>query len=391
MIGASASTRSVSWGNFYSNAASVHAWLGEHSIDSEIPFQFALELRYNLVQVVREDSKVYNSWRNNVFGPAFGTIFVRPYWRRLWIVQELILAKEIFLVYGTDILDLDCFIKAARFWDIYINWDLDNHLMTDGTRTFEKIFRDRTQPSSFKSDLIQCLHTYVKSECTNPRDKTYALRSLVPRLQELKVDYSKDILDVFVDVLQLGLLNLQTGCQAATLLFAAMGLTIRDITRSIQSKSQDTVPFTAFFVYEIVEVGLKPQVKSSGVVYTSVDLYEQQSDKRSLLHRVKLRSGTIKRTMKGDYLYRLRDSNTDWVVLRKVGLDAFTIVDFMSMHPFYSGDPERYISQVEATCTIRREGEGTDVKEIRIDLKSVIVLLLHHQGGFSVLKGLRLV
>jgi hypothetical protein len=170
-----------------------------------------------------------------------------------------------------------------------------------------------------------------------------------------------------------------------------MGLAIRDITRSIQSKSQDTVPFTAFFVYEIEEVGLKPQVEPYGVIYTSVDLYEQQSDKRSLLHRVKLRPGTIKRTMKGDYLCRLRDSNTDWVVLRKVGLDAFTIVDFMSMHPFYSGDPETYISQVEATCTIRREGEGTDVKEIRIDLKSVIVLLLHHQGGFSVLKGLRLV
>jgi Heterokaryon incompatibility protein (HET) len=36
-------------GEIYSNAASIHAWLGEHSIDSEIPFQFALELRYNLV------------------------------------------------------------------------------------------------------------------------------------------------------------------------------------------------------------------------------------------------------------------------------------------------------------------------------------------------------
>lgn len=124
----------------YNKAAPVHAWLGEHSVDSEIPFQYAEEFRYKPVPV---DFRRDGSWRTNVFGPAFAKIFLRPYFRRLWIVQELILAKEIFLVAGNDTMELDCFMEAADSWSMR-SWSQGGKLMTDGIRTLEKVIRDRT-------------------------------------------------------------------------------------------------------------------------------------------------------------------------------------------------------------------------------------------------------
>jgi hypothetical protein len=118
------------------------------------------------------------------------------------------------------------------------------------------------------------------------RDKVYALRSLVPTLEPLKVNYSENVLDVFFDVLQLGLLNSPTGCQKAALPFVAMDLTISDLNQSIEAKCEDTVPFKILFAYEIEEVDLpRTEVEASDMTYTSVDFYELQSDKLSLLSR----------------------------------------------------------------------------------------------------------
>src|SRR5271156_1532667 len=89
---------------------------------------------------------------------------------------------------------------------------------------------------------------------------------------------------LFFDVLQLGLLNSPTGCQEAALLFAAMDLTISDLKQSIETKCEDTVPFKIPFAYEIEEVDLpRTGVEASDMTYTSVDFYELQSDKLSLL------------------------------------------------------------------------------------------------------------
>ena len=30
--------------------------------------------------------------------------FERPYWRRLWVLQELVLARETFVAYGADLI-----------------------------------------------------------------------------------------------------------------------------------------------------------------------------------------------------------------------------------------------------------------------------------------------
>jgi hypothetical protein len=133
------------------------------------------------------------------------------------------------------------------------------------------------------------------------RDKVYALRSLVPTLEPLKVNYSENVLDVFFDVLQLGLLNSPTGCQKAAFPFAAMDLTISDLKQSIEAKCEDTIPFKILFAYEIEEADLlRTEVEASDMTYTSVDFYELQSDKLSLLSRFDPRSEIIRRARKGD-------------------------------------------------------------------------------------------
>ena len=65
-----------------------------------------------------------------------------------------------------------------------------------------------------------------------------------------------------------------------------MDLTISDLKQSIETKCEDTIPFKILFAYEIEEADLpRTEVEASDMTYTSVDFYERQSDKLSLLSR----------------------------------------------------------------------------------------------------------
>jgi hypothetical protein len=153
--------------------------------------------------------------------------------------------------------------------------------MTDEIRTLEKAIRDRTD-----SGQRQCLCAAIA--CPNAGTaESQLLRECFGR--------------VFFDVLQLGLLNSPTGCQKAALPFTAMDLTISDLKQSIEAKCEDTIPFKILFAYEIEEVDLpRTEIEASDMTYTSVDFYELQSDKLSLLSRFDPRSEIIRRARKGD-------------------------------------------------------------------------------------------
>lgn len=60
----------------------------------------------------------------------------------------------------------------------------------------------------FDPDLRHSICSLFKdAKCSNPRDKVYGLRQLLLHPEALSVDYSKDTMDVFMDLLRLGLLT----------------------------------------------------------------------------------------------------------------------------------------------------------------------------------------
>ncbi|KAH7091367.1 heterokaryon incompatibility protein-domain-containing protein, partial [Paraphoma chrysanthemicola] len=102
-------------------------------------------------------------------------ILKNAYFTRLWIVQEILLAKHV--------------VVMIQGQGMYHNlW---------------KIMRERERAWSMNEHLTLdvCLLRFSWHACENPLDRVYGLMGIVTEDQRLAIDYSKTALDVFRDVL----------------------------------------------------------------------------------------------------------------------------------------------------------------------------------------------
>lgn len=134
-----------------------------------------------------------------------------PYWNRLWIVQEVLLAKNLKLCFGDD-------ARTTCNWDLLSQarssleripayWNLDGCC-----KTMVEII----QPSlSFQLDLLKQgfdkgwpLHKLLEitkdTLCQDPRDKVYGLLGIAKDcyLGDIVIDYKKPVKDVFLDIIR---------------------------------------------------------------------------------------------------------------------------------------------------------------------------------------------
>ncbi|KAF2994066.1 hypothetical protein E8E13_002425 [Curvularia kusanoi] len=179
-------------------------------------------------------------------------LFDRCYWRRVWIVQELTLAKSVIVC---------CRDKSISFDDIYglspdlgsfeQGFDAANHRKVkphvQGWNIAQAIrgHRRRREPSwavvgqivvmnaglPDQGDIMmldEAIELYGQHhKCKDQRDEVYGLRELVPQWKHnLIVDYSRSVLDVFLDVARLDFLNSEAhgGWHVAFTLWSAMNL-----------------------------------------------------------------------------------------------------------------------------------------------------------------------
>ncbi|KAH8800161.1 heterokaryon incompatibility protein-domain-containing protein [Xylogone sp. PMI_703] len=89
-------------GEIYSRASKAHAWLGE--ADREI------DCIYNILQDDLDDDMLHEEF--NWLRP----FYMRPYWRRVWIVQELVLAKLVIVCCGDESIDFDDIYGLSLDW-----------------------------------------------------------------------------------------------------------------------------------------------------------------------------------------------------------------------------------------------------------------------------------
>lgn len=138
----------------FSAATSVIAWIGTEDASSSRVFDLMEEMRKNrsLLEFVKKNTI---SCENRKARDEF---FARPYWRRVWIVQELAMAK---------ILWVQCGLRKT-LWDnlrpIFVNEKL-----VDFNR-----FRNSVQKNQ-PVTLLEALFETRTSLATMPVDKVYAL------------------------------------------------------------------------------------------------------------------------------------------------------------------------------------------------------------------------
>jgi hypothetical protein len=187
-------------GNIYRDGARVLAWLGPEGDDSNLVFDYIRRcnlLRYDkaiLHQQIgtsaeEDDFQQEPSPAANMssdmdstiewdFGMdeqtkrAFTLLNERPYWRRAWIKQEIILAKHIIIYCGSRCADwfsfsfwasLKLFKPYDKLRDSYIS----------------ELFTHRAQLENGESQTLEeLLDRYLNTDATDPRDRIYAFLSL---------------------------------------------------------------------------------------------------------------------------------------------------------------------------------------------------------------------
>jgi hypothetical protein len=162
----------------YENALSVVLYLGYEDADSSIA-----------LQVLRNPERLLNL--NNVELGSLKALFKRPYFSRLWIVQEVALAKSLYFYRGS----------SETFIPLFSRGTLESLLTVKETApTWIKYssLRQSTEPRSLWS-LLQDTNS---CHCSDPRDKVFGILSLVTAnsKKELKPDYSLSVEEVYTGI-----------------------------------------------------------------------------------------------------------------------------------------------------------------------------------------------
>lgn len=204
----------------YSSAQRVIVWLGPSEDGSDDLLDFigqdagsliSFELRQLLDKFHKRGGPVTNEegeylWQHVYHHViALPPILVRPYWYRLWVIQEICLAKEVFVCVGSKAISWD--------WLIYCAETLLRCLKYREIEGLEMLFHYRIHTlNQSREELLKPLSKrltwwsvfyYVEQcECSDPRDKFYGMMALVREPLRVEIRYEKGyrVQDIVHDV-----------------------------------------------------------------------------------------------------------------------------------------------------------------------------------------------
>jgi hypothetical protein len=121
-----------------------------------------------------------------------------PYWSRIWIVQEILQAANISIMTGIRILDWDALFVPMSYQDYsgsqpaYLEFKLGAHHMNrvQYARDSPEAQARRTRRPKSLYDYIIC---FSIQDCSDPRDRIYAMLGLAERRNNFPVDYDVDM------------------------------------------------------------------------------------------------------------------------------------------------------------------------------------------------------
>lgn len=208
----------------YRNASTVVAWLGEPDSASSVAIKMLFEAGLG-----RASGAAYfilfRDYPINTLD-AVHAIFLQEYWSRLWIVQEVTLAWEVILQWGTEIIAWDYLdslvshIDKAELADGLIPLPEPQpnveHLKEGWSRSLKgsalaKLVRRRRSTKkmirnklgNFSYCLLHLCSDHGEAKCVDPRDKIFGLHALAQKCctDAVPVDYSLSLFQISTAVL----------------------------------------------------------------------------------------------------------------------------------------------------------------------------------------------
>lgn len=176
--------------HIYRGAQETFCWLGQ-----DPSLGLALSAARKLVLASIDEGEDWNleGFLSNPEIVAFTTLAYLPYWKRLWIIQELHLSSAATLVHGSHLLPYrellgSCVNETRQLWSRAIRvWPARESMMVTILKfSYGGIVDKAGEFQDFGS-------TAGTSICLDPRDKIYGLQSLLPATMRVEVDYQKPV------------------------------------------------------------------------------------------------------------------------------------------------------------------------------------------------------
>jgi len=185
--------------DIYSKATSVIAWLSDGSEKAEGRPALLTRGRCGGFKNTYDAACV---WRDRAELEAFGYILYNKYFRRLWIVQEFVLAMQIRIL-----------VKDVWLVDDIREWErradtLDDYLRHSASSSAYAMIRSsslRRTGEFTHLNIGVAMDSYVRNSCADPRDRVYGLLGLVRLDQRVTVDYEKSIDQLYLDLILVAL------------------------------------------------------------------------------------------------------------------------------------------------------------------------------------------
>lgn len=184
-------------GQIYTQAQTVRVWLG----DEEPGVDAAFDLVHDCGRSQAADV-VDRVLRDEAGTRALTELLHRPYWGRMWMFQEIVLAPSIVVHCGryevpwAHIQWLDTVTADSRLWSGH---QVDNSWIGDFRESMLGIYHFSLPKKEYQNIKSVVLPTR-KLACQDPRDKLYALLGVCSTLAEtVKVDYAIPTREVYTD------------------------------------------------------------------------------------------------------------------------------------------------------------------------------------------------
>ncbi|KAK7723285.1 hypothetical protein SLS63_008938 [Diaporthe eres] len=188
----------------YINADDVHVWLGPEADDSKIAMGF---LSRGGPKILRpRGSGFYPVWTPRE-ARALGELCERPYWRRMWIVQEVIHADKIRVWCGEQSADWTAFDRLYRTLKTLDDMSWATHhrhaiaVLQSSALTMVWQRAHWRHPKTPIPTLQTLVEVFQDWKCSDLRDKVYALVGIAATGSAVVPDYSRSARQVYLDVI----------------------------------------------------------------------------------------------------------------------------------------------------------------------------------------------
>ncbi|KAK6829067.1 hypothetical protein RU639_003702 [Aspergillus parasiticus] len=192
--------------DIFRSATRVYAWIGEEGDGSSEVIETLKQIAKQRLEPTMPSSNRYQDIPplGRIFWNNLGKLLERKWFRRIWIVQEIVLARDIMVLCGNESVPWGQFCDMIRLCFDYAKQCSSGLVLSRGSSTgsvlrLAKFRRECRENGEFEAryPLLSLFEHFQLTEATRRRDKLFALLNLASdNCEELGPDYKAPLEDI---------------------------------------------------------------------------------------------------------------------------------------------------------------------------------------------------